>query len=82
MKMKNVYILGPSHIHSDFTNIVSDDIKYGLIFNGCTLDGHCGIPNWSRYIYDKIKENYEINNDVVWIVSDFKFNNMDYEKNK
>jgi hypothetical protein len=40
------------------------------------LDAYRGIPIWSRHIYNSIQQN--INNNIIWIVSDYKFNNFNY----
>jgi hypothetical protein len=74
------YIIGPSHIHSLYTHVVADDIKNNLIFDNCILDAHNGIPIWSNYIISSIEKN--INNNIFWIVSDYKFNNHNYEEIK
>ena len=38
-----------------------------------------GIPVWSRHNYNCIAQHVE-SHDVYWIVSDFKFNNFDYDR--
>jgi hypothetical protein len=73
------YIIGPSHIHSDITYQIKEEIKNKKLFNNCILDGYRGIPIWSKHIYNCIKKNIDTNN-VYWIVSDYKFNNFDYPK--
>ena len=50
------YIIGPSHIHSDFTHQINNEIKNKTIFNDCILDAHHGIPIWSKHIYNCIKK--------------------------
>jgi len=72
------YIIGPSHIHSDFTYQIDKEIQNKELFNNCILDAYKGIPIWSNHIYNCI--NINKNNNVFWIVSDYKFNNFDYPK--
>lgn len=74
--MSTSYIIGPSHIHSDFTKQVANEIESGKLFSDCILDAYRGIPIWSRHIYNCISKN----KNVFWIVSDYKFNNSDYPK--
>jgi len=74
------YVIGPSHIHSDFTHQIENEIKNKSLFNNCILDSYRGIPIWSKHIYNSINENTNKNNDIVWIVSDYKFNNFNYDK--
>jgi hypothetical protein len=74
------YIIGPSHIHSDYTGIISSEIESGAIFGGCLLDPHRGLPIWSSYIPKAIEENSKSGREIFWIVSDYKFNNFDYDK--
>jgi len=76
--MKLNYIIGPSHIHHDFTHQIDNEIQTKQLFNNCILDAYRGIPIWSKHIYNCISNN--INNNVFWIVSDYKFNNFDYPK--
>jgi len=76
--MKLNYIIGPSHIHHDFTCQIDNEIQTKQLFNNCILDAYRGIPIWSKHIYNCISNN--INNNVFWIVSDYKFNNFDYPK--
>jgi hypothetical protein len=72
------YIIGPSHIHSDFTYQIAKEIQNKQLFNNCILDAYRGIPIWSNHIYNCI--NINKNNNIFWIVSDYKFNNFDYPK--
>jgi hypothetical protein len=72
------YIIGPSHIHSDFTYQIDKEIQNKQLFNNCILDAYRGIPIWSNHIYNCI--NINKNNNIFWIVSDYKFNNFDYPK--
>lgn len=74
------YIIGPSHIHSDYMHIIDDDIKNGTIFNNCILDPYLGIPNWSLTILFKLTEYAEKKAHLCWMVSDYKFNNFEYDK--
>ena len=73
------YIIGPSHIHSDYTHVIRNELDKNILFNKCYLDAHRGLPIWSKYIEIKILEKMNDNN-IVWIVSDYKFNNFDYPK--
>lgn len=80
MKSLEKYIIGPSHLHPEYTSIINEEINNNEIFNNCILDGHRGIPIWSRYIYDNIEKAFNMGKSVVWMVSDFKFNNFNYDK--
>lgn len=73
---KETYILGPSHLHKDFLKQIEEEIKLEILFKNCILDGNRGLPNWSNYIPKTIEENQDKN--MVWMVSDWKFNNFDY----
>lgn len=70
------YVLGPSHICNEFTCQIENELNNKELFNNCILDPYVGIPIWSNHIYHCIRNN--INNNVFWIVSDYKFNNFDY----
>lgn len=74
------YIIGPSHIHSDFTHQINNEINNKTIFNDCILDGYCGIPIWSKHIYNCINDNTNKKNNIIWIISDYKFNNFNYHQ--
>ncbi len=67
---------GPSHIHEEYTAIVNNEIKSGLLFRNCILNGYRGLPNWSNIL----EKQFQLHRDkhIVWIVSDYKFNNFDY----
>jgi hypothetical protein len=73
------YIIGPSHIHSDYTSVIYKELQNNILFKNCYLDAHKGLPIWSKYIETKVLEKMNDNN-IVWIVSDYKFNNFDYPK--
>ena len=73
-----IYVIGPSHIHKDFTNIIQPELESGKLFPNCILDGYPGIPNWSQHLHASIKQHIDANDSVVWMVSDYKFNNEDY----
>ena len=79
--MTVIYFLGPSHLHPlNYDNQISDELLNKTLFNNCHLDGNIGIPNWSKHIYYKIYKNIVKNNNVCWMVSDYKFNNFDYNE--
>jgi hypothetical protein len=78
--MKQTYVIGPSHIHSDYTWQIGHELYHKILFKDCILDAHRGLPVWSRYIYDKIKEQSALGNNICWIVSDYKFNNHNYNQ--
>lgn len=75
-----IYIIGPSHIHCNYTCIIKEELENMVLFSNCILDAYRGIPVWSSHIFNSIKTNVELKNDVCWIVSDYKFNNLDYPK--
>lgn len=72
------YILGPSHIHKILSYQIQNEIDNKILFDNCILDGYIGLPIWARHIFNLIKENTLKNNNVCWMVSDYKFNNFDY----
>lgn len=74
----STYIIGPSHIHSDFTRQISNELNNGILFKNCILDAYRGLPVWSKRILDQFNKHQDKN--LVWIVSDYKFNNFDYPK--
>lgn len=78
--MTKYYVIGPSHICEQFLQQVSKEIEDGILFENCELDSYIGIPNWSRQIEIKIKEKMTNNYQIVWLVSDYKFNNFDFHK--
>ncbi len=43
------------------------------------FDGHCGLPVWSSHILPRITDNVGKGRDAIWLVSDWKFNNKDYD---
>ena len=71
-----IYVLGPSHIHSEYTEIIKDEVESHVLFNKCILDGVRGLPNWSSYINNTCTTHKD--KPLIWIVSDYKFNNHDY----
>ena len=77
---KEIFVLGPSHIHCSQTRIIKEKIDNGILFSNCILDAYCGLPNWSKRILDQLHKNSHRN--LVWIVSDYKFNNFDYDRIK
>ena len=74
----DIYIIGPSHIHSDFTSR-SDYENY---YSNITLDPYRGLPVWSSRILIALREQLDKNPNIklVWLVSDWKLNNIDYNK--
>ena len=76
--MKTIYVIGPSHIHRKFLMQIRAQIRSKELFENCKLEGYKGLPVWSRHIYETIKKQTELGNDVIWMVSDYKFNNYDY----
>ncbi len=73
------YIIGPSHMGSNYTYVVADEIKNKILFDDCILDAYPGLPVWSKHLYTCIRDNFQKNNEVYWLVSDYKFNNFDYD---
>jgi hypothetical protein len=72
------FILGASHLHTIFTSQIQDELDNKLLFRDCILEGHIGLPNWSSMIPQRLLENADKN--LIWIVSDYKFNNFEYDK--
>jgi hypothetical protein len=72
------YIIGPSHIHSEFTHQISEEIENGVLFNNCILDANIAIPIWSSHINSSIEKNIDKN--LFWIISDYKFCNHNYDE--
>jgi hypothetical protein len=77
--MVKYYVIGPSHLCDKFLQQVSTRIDKGELFNSCELDAYIGLPNWSRQIDTKIREKMTTHQ-IVWLVSDYKFNNFDFHK--
>jgi hypothetical protein len=77
--MVKYYIIGPSHLCDTFLQQVSPRIENGELFNNCEIDAYIGLPNWSRQIETKIKEKMATHQ-IIWLVSDYKFNNFDFHK--
>lgn len=73
------YLIGPSSLHNEYTTSVEQEIKEGILFKDCHLNGHKGMPNWSKRLYDNIKKEYASGKQVVWVVSDYELNNVDYD---
>ncbi len=40
----------------------------------------CGVPNWAMQLHSWIAEKYKKENTVVWIVSDYRFHNYEYNE--
>jgi hypothetical protein len=70
------FLLGPSHLHYDFTQSVKELIDQEILFKDCILHGAHGLPNWSTDVINKMEENK--NKNIIWLVSDYKFNNRNY----
>ena len=77
--MVKYYIIGPSHLCDKFLEQVSDRIEKGELFHSCEIDAYSGLPNWSRQIETKIREKMATHQ-IIWLVSDYKFNNFDFHK--
>jgi len=68
------YIIGPSHLTEKYISLITDP----NMFSNCIIEGHKGLPIWSRHILKSINEHDILNNQIFWMVSDYKFNNFDY----
>ena len=77
--MTKYYVIGPSHICKEFLQQVERQIDDGILFENCELDAYIGLPNWSKKIEIKIKEKM-LSHKIIWLVSDYKFNNFDFHK--
>lgn len=77
--MRNYYVIGPSHICDVFLKQVSKQMEDGILFENCELDAYIGLPNWSKQIERKVREKMNTHQ-IIWLVSDYKFNNFDYNK--
>lgn len=75
-----IYVIGPSHIHTDYTHIIDNEIQNGMLFKNCILDGYIGIPNWSSTIFDKLTEYNKKGAQLCWLISEYKLNNFEYDK--
>ena len=70
------YVIGPSHIQKPVMRP-----EFEAYFPHDTIfDGHCGLPVWSSHILPLLKENAAKGHEVVWMVSDWKLNNADYDE--
>lgn len=72
------YILAPSHLDHTLLKPLETEIKNNLFFKDCEIDSNIGMPNWSNYVKHTLEKNKEKN--LIWMVSDYKFNNFDYPK--
>ena len=59
------YIIGPSHIHNSCTHLINNEINNKTLFNDCILDGYCGIPIWSKHIYNSLNDNDNANKIII-----------------
>lgn len=74
---QNKFIIGPSHVHE---SRMSDEARSLLEAKGVVqIDGYCGLPVWSSTIPKALSEQTSLKRTPIWIVSDYKFNNRDYE---
>jgi len=64
------FIIGPSHIHDECMG------AYLNIFTNTTLDGNQGRPNWSNSVLKLVSDNYHNYDQIIWMVSDFRFGNI------
>jgi hypothetical protein len=72
-----IYIIGPSHVHESH---MSPGARSLLEEKGVVeMDGYCGIPVWSSTIPKVLSEQALLKRVPVWIVSDYKFSNTDYD---
>lgn len=72
-----IYVLGPSHVNKEYTSILQPK-EYATLFGDMILDGYPGLPVWSSHIPKLLEEHAVKEEPLVWIVSDWKFNNKDY----
>jgi hypothetical protein len=76
--MNNTYIIGPSHLSPTFTGRVKQEIEAKTLFQNCILEPFRGVPNWAKKILDRIEEYSSKGYSIVWMVSDYKFSNVNY----
>lgn len=76
-----LYVLAPSHLHEEYTSQLSSD-EYKELFDGMLIDPFRGIPNWSSFIPEMLQTQHDKGNKLVWMVIDWKANNMDYNSIK
>jgi len=72
-----LFVIGPSHLH---TCQLSDDVRV-RVFGAMdvTIEAHVGLPVWSQRVPDALAEHSAAGRAPVWVVSDWKFNNFDYD---
>ena len=73
-RIMSVFVIGPSHIHASILSASDRDRYYGDV----KLEAHPGIPVWSSRILEALQEHAALGMRIVWIVSDWKLNNSDY----
>ena len=78
--IKSNYIIGPSHIHHCHIYLIENELLNKELFANSILDSYWGIPIWSINIYNMIALHYNTFQNIYWIVSDYKFNNSNYEE--
>ena len=72
------FVIGPSHIAND---MIERQIGHNShLFDDMILHGEHGLLNWSVIVLNNIKSALEQNKMIVWIVSNYKLNNLDYDK--
>ena len=76
MPAPSTFVIGPSHVHASIMSENDRRLCYG---NDVKIEAHCGLPVWSSRILPALREHAEKGMRVVWIVSDWKFNNRDYD---
>jgi hypothetical protein len=75
-----IYVIGPSHLHETYTAVIATELYNQTLFPNCILNGMWGVPNWSRKLHATISQQIAENNTVVWLVSDYKLYNVQYNQ--
>ena len=70
------YVLTPFHVYNATTPHITK-AEYDDLFTDIDMDCYLNIPNWSYHI-PRLLKYHQKTQQVIWIVSDWMFNNNDY----
>ena len=65
------FLIGPSHVDNCFIG------PYLEMFTNTTFDCNPGRPNWSKTVLELVSKDYHNYDQIIWMVSDYRFNNED-----
>ena len=68
------FVIGPSHVHDSCIE------NHRHIFTNTTFDANRGRPNWSKTVLELVSDNYNNYDQIIWMISDYRFNNEDVDE--